>query len=63
MENSEKIRMEWDMYWILLKLEEEYDTLGLKIDFQTYALNEVNKLFNTWMEWLAEDERDLVSNL
>lgn len=51
-----------EIYWVLLDLKQEFDNTD-NTDFYKYAHAEIKKLTDSAIEWMAEDERDLVDNL
>ena len=53
---NNKIKVIWDMYWIMLTLKEEYDTKKIKEDFVDFARKEINKISEKAIEWLVDDE-------
>lgn len=57
------IKLEADMYWILYELKIEYDQKDIRKDFQEYAKEQIAKLYDKWIEMMADDLRQFLSSI
>lgn len=54
----EKHKIIWEMYWVLLLIEQEFDELWIKEWFDKYYKKRVLELQEQAFDWRIEDERE-----